>query len=215
MERDERLRRLLEMRVRQTEMDNVFSGSEYSYPSSRSLSDRERLEDPSLSGLDLSDDPRMSMLSVSDAENSSGMLPQADSNMSFLGPRMKIHSPAPWEADTIPGDDDSGAQSDGSTRTTATQASKRRPKYNFVRGLALGRSSHDGGSDDSGGSSSGRKSTDTLTHGAFQYVISRCCTSQLVTHHATTAPSHRPPIRPSRSPETLPLVLTIYDRRFL
>lgn len=101
------------------------------------LSDRERLADPALSGLDLSDDPRYSfatsrtssdnsarpsldrtleaeehdnarageMLATDDSE------PGLTSHMSFLGPKMKIHTPAPWEMSE---DDDLGHDSDES-----------------------------------------------------------------------------------------------------
>lgn len=126
------------------------------------LSDRERLDDPALSGLDLSDDPRFSFVSRTssedalapadededeDEEDAARRLAQLSvaesdqglaSHMSFLGPKMKIHAPAPWEMS-----DDTEADSDSSTQTRMTAASRRtkKPKASrgdgFIKGLGF------------------------------------------------------------------------------
>ncbi|EPQ60540.1 hypothetical protein GLOTRDRAFT_52805 [Gloeophyllum trabeum ATCC 11539] len=73
------------------------------------MSDRERLNDPGASTLDLEDDPRYSYASqdYSDDDHSSQHTiddDEDDSRMSVLGPKMKFHSPAPWEmgGDVLP-----------------------------------------------------------------------------------------------------------------
>jgi hypothetical protein len=104
------------------------------------------------------------------SQNDSGRM---ESHMSFLGPRMKIHSPAPWDMDNENDDEhDPGAQSDSSsTRTTATAASKRRLRNPFGGGLRFGRTNNhnsDERTSSDSGSSMGRKSVDTVTHGALQ-----------------------------------------------
>ncbi|KAG6841936.1 hypothetical protein C0991_005116 [Blastosporella zonata] len=54
---------------------------------------RERLNDPSISMLDLDDDPRTSMVSDYDNDDPN------DQRLSYLGPNLRFHSPAPWETD--------------------------------------------------------------------------------------------------------------------
>ncbi|KAF8167769.1 hypothetical protein B0H34DRAFT_29266 [Crassisporium funariophilum] len=82
---------------------NYQSDYEYSSPTAHShRSDRDRLNDHTSSVLDLDDDPRSSFASESfhddpatyeDEEN------EPTARMSYLGPKMRFHSRAPWEMD--------------------------------------------------------------------------------------------------------------------
>lgn len=70
-------------------------------------SNRERLNDPALSSLDLDDDPRNSYVSGSHEHlelsgDASADEDESMSRMSLLGPKMRFHSPAPWELDDSP-----------------------------------------------------------------------------------------------------------------
>jgi hypothetical protein len=145
------------------------------------LSDRERLEDPALSGLDLSDDPRASLFTTASRTSSDGdgdggegspdsallAVDESDgglaSHMSFLGPKMKFHSPAPWELS-----DDTDADSDGSTQTrTAGSGSG---GGGFIKGLGFAprtSTERDGRGRPSAESARSKKSSDA-SHGALQ-----------------------------------------------
>ncbi|KAF5384999.1 hypothetical protein D9615_001408 [Tricholomella constricta] len=67
-----------------------------------SRSHRDRFNDPTASMLDLDDDPRMSIASdIYDDQQQSGVDDSDESarRMSYLGPKMRFHSRAPWEMD--------------------------------------------------------------------------------------------------------------------
>jgi hypothetical protein len=170
-------------------------------PPASPLSDRERLADPALSGLDLSD-PRFSYMSRDSSggndedDHEDGRRPGREStvsisanansdelatHMSFLGPKMKIHTPAPWELD-----EDTEVESDGSTQTRTTthsQVSKGKIRADgFMKGLGLAvarvstdtRPSSD--SSRSGSDSQGKASFDTISSGgALQSVLFTLC----------------------------------------
>ncbi|OCH96209.1 hypothetical protein OBBRIDRAFT_862388 [Obba rivulosa] len=75
------------------------------------MSDRERLNYPDASSLDLDDDPRASQAYESPVEDEE--LSQVDDEeelprVSMYGPKMRFHSPAPWET----GEDDTDSPSD-------------------------------------------------------------------------------------------------------
>jgi hypothetical protein len=154
------------------------------------LFDRQRLDDPSLSGLDLSD-PRFSYASRdswvseddsyhhgAERERDSRIMDETSeedsaSHVSFLGPKMKIHAPAPWEMN-----DDTEADSDGSTQThttTRSHAFKAKTRTDgFIKGLGfVSRASTDTrpstDSSRSGSDSQGKASFDTVgSHGALR-----------------------------------------------
>ena len=65
------------------------------------ISDRERLAIPNASSLDLDDDPRSSaeLNSLHDNEDDSPEEEDELPRMSMYGPKMRFHSPAPWEED--------------------------------------------------------------------------------------------------------------------
>ncbi|KAL1748555.1 hypothetical protein HDZ31DRAFT_60290 [Schizophyllum fasciatum] len=66
---------------------------------------RERFDDPSASMLDLDDDPRSSLASSVSYGDDDKTVSEHDSDepvprMSYLGPKMRFHSRAPWEMDS-------------------------------------------------------------------------------------------------------------------
>lgn len=121
------VRRLLDQRINRLDPDDNFCGltqytdtpSVYSpthfspgprRPNDGSYSPRSRLNDPNTSTLDLDDEPRFS-IAVSQADDEhddkhsfedddeDGRRPsdEQDSRLSYLGPKMRFHSRAPWE----------------------------------------------------------------------------------------------------------------------
>ncbi|KAG5647610.1 hypothetical protein DXG03_008963 [Asterophora parasitica] len=62
---------------------------------------RDRMNDPTASMLDLDDDPRMSIASGAYDHDDEREAPEDDRSgrMSYLGPKMRFHSRAPWEMD--------------------------------------------------------------------------------------------------------------------
>ncbi|KDQ63403.1 hypothetical protein JAAARDRAFT_29433 [Jaapia argillacea MUCL 33604] len=112
------------------------------------LTDRERLNDPSASTLDLEDDPRHSFASQDyyddDERTSQHSISDEDepmTRMSYLGPKMRFHSPAPWELteDSVAEADESGM--DDLMRTLSGGSKRDRSKANradgFMKGLGL------------------------------------------------------------------------------
>ncbi|CCL98996.1 uncharacterized protein FIBRA_01004 [Fibroporia radiculosa] len=81
----------------------------------RSLSDRERLNFPNASSLDLDDDPTSSCACSNshDGEDLSGEDEDEPPRISTYGPKMTVHSRAPWELgeDDVTGPDDHGSSS--------------------------------------------------------------------------------------------------------
>nr|VWO94390.1 Uncharacterized protein [Ganoderma boninense] len=69
------------------------------------ISDRERLNIPTASSLDLDDDPRSSseLNSIRDGQDpdDSPHDPEDEPRISIYGPKMRFHSPAPWEEDDL------------------------------------------------------------------------------------------------------------------
>lgn len=67
------------------------------------ITDRERLNFPNASSLDLDDDPRSSseLNSIRDGEDNDSPPDEEEeeSRISVYGPKMRFHSPAPWEED--------------------------------------------------------------------------------------------------------------------
>ena len=77
-----------------------------SLPEPRSpITDRERLNIPTASSLDLDDDPRSSseLNSIHDGQDpdSPPQDPEDELRISIYGPKMRFHSPAPWEEDDL------------------------------------------------------------------------------------------------------------------
>ncbi|PIL31648.1 hypothetical protein GSI_06350 [Ganoderma sinense ZZ0214-1] len=69
------------------------------------ISDRERLNIPTASSLDLDDDPRSSseLNSIRDGQDPDDPPhdPEDEPRISIYGPKMRFHSPAPWEEDDL------------------------------------------------------------------------------------------------------------------
>ncbi|EMD42010.1 hypothetical protein CERSUDRAFT_102394 [Gelatoporia subvermispora B] len=86
------------------------------------MSDRERLNYPDSSSLDLDDDPRASEIYESPPEDDE-LSPAEDEEMprvSMYGPKMRFHSPAPWET----GEDEADSLSDVETSDSKWSRSK-------------------------------------------------------------------------------------------
>ncbi|THH18084.1 hypothetical protein EW146_g2846 [Bondarzewia mesenterica] len=113
--------------------------------------DRERLNDPSASILDLEDDPTDSRPNSQLYEDDHS--PSYDDNddsepvprMSMLGPKMRFHSPAPWEMEEEPIEEQD--EQDDDARSFISRRGRIRTKgEGFIKGLGLGSSAARGNS---------------------------------------------------------------------
>ena len=141
------------------------------------ITDRERLNLPNASSLDLEDDPRSSSeyqsvseyqsLAPDDQDRSNSTDPEEEEpRISMYGPKMRFHSPAPWEED----EEDAKSVVEG----PSSKRSKKKPDGG-KKGWGLSRSSGDTRpSTDSVRSGKGKQSFDAAStfsaNGALAYV---------------------------------------------
>ncbi|KZT30685.1 hypothetical protein NEOLEDRAFT_1237898 [Neolentinus lepideus HHB14362 ss-1] len=135
------------------------------------MSDRERLNDPSASTLDLEDDPRYSYASqdYSDDDHSSQHTVDDDddvSRMSVLGPKMRFHSPAPWE---LGGDalvEEEEPETSALSRTLSEPRSEK-TRGGIMKGLGLSRTNSNGRPSIESGRSSGKGKQSFETNSSY------------------------------------------------
>jgi hypothetical protein len=156
----------------------------HAYPEPKSpvsvMSDRERLADPTASGIDMEDSSDSLSDTYDDAEDGQSTVEagEAEPRMSYLGPKMKVHSKAPWEVDDDDVDSDTSSHFRGSSshKRTKTKTSK---GDGIMKGLGfMGRNGPRPSGESSRSSSSGNKksfetSSSISAGGALQYVHCR------------------------------------------
>ncbi|KAI8980701.1 hypothetical protein BD414DRAFT_104046 [Trametes punicea] len=138
------------------------------------ISDRERLNIPTASSLDLEDDPRSSaeFSSIHDGGGDSSPEEEADVDeelprISMYGPKMRFHSPAPWEEE---GEEELARESiDDSSKRSKKKADSGKKGWSLSRGTGEPRPSND--SSRSGRSKQSFETSSTLSAtGALAYV---------------------------------------------
>ncbi|KAI0068372.1 hypothetical protein BV25DRAFT_1818780 [Artomyces pyxidatus] len=127
--------------------------------------DRDRINDPSASMLDLDDDDSYSTLNspLTTRDDSPSPEPVDPDDpdpaprMSLLGPKMRFHSPAPWEMEHEPLQEQD--EQDDDARSFVSKRGRNKGKEGFMKGFGLGPSS-------ARGTSATRPSADSSRSGA-------------------------------------------------
>ncbi|KAA1468259.1 hypothetical protein DENSPDRAFT_848096 [Dentipellis sp. KUC8613] len=138
--------------IDRAELDANTAGFDFSIPSQYRThpyhSDRDRLNDPSASTLDLDDDSTSSRPNSQahfhhgsstpspPVHDSDSDVDAADPRMSMLGPKMRFHSPAPWELDEDPVQEQD--EPDDDARSFVSRRGRMKNKgEGFIKGLNL------------------------------------------------------------------------------
>ncbi|KAL1719576.1 hypothetical protein EV715DRAFT_199109 [Schizophyllum commune] len=151
---------------------------------------RERFDDPSASMLDLDDDPRSSLDSSVTYDDDDKTVSEHDSDepiprMSYLGPKMRIHTRAPWEMESETLEEQEEEPEEPPNRKVlfgGGRQDQRRPSLDSVRSVGKVKKSFDS---TSSGSSSNQNQRGAL-HALAQASMS---STSLVATHNTSGPS--------------------------
>ncbi len=176
---------------------NVHSPSLSDSPRSP-ISDRERLNFPNASSLDLEDDPRSSSELNSLRDHDDDHPPPETEEEEFprinmYGPKMRFHSPAPWEEDEA---DTKSVSAEDPPKRSKKKSDTGKKGWGLSRGNGEPRPSNE-----SSRSGKGKQSLDNAStfsaNGALAYVLPPSFSSLHLVHaDLFLVPSHRLPCRP-------------------
>ena len=165
------------------------------------ITDRERLNIPTASSLDLEDDPRSSseLNSTRDDEESDSPLEDAEDEprISMYGPKMRFHSPAPWEEDDL--DSKSVVEEHSLPKRVKKKSESGKKGWPLSRGSTDTRPSNESSRSGKGKQSFDNASTVSAS-GALAYVSRSYMFCEIfLCIHTTAVPSPRLPCLPPRS----------------